>query len=71
MTKLTRWLDQHTDPTGVEHPATDADDALRLLVEVCLVLIATAVVIGIVLWCTTRPTSEVAPASGTTTTEQP
>lgn len=71
MTKLTRWMDLHTDPTGKEHPAEDAATALHTLLIVCLWIITFVVVVGAIVWFFTLPTGngELAPAVGTTTTE--
>ena len=50
MTRLGRWLDQLTDPSGREHLTDDAMQALRLLVAMCLVAIVCVVAIAVSVW---------------------
>jgi hypothetical protein len=54
-----------------DHPAHDADDAMRPLVAGCLLAIVCVLIVCVVLWATAEPAGRPeAPPAGTTTTEQ-
>jgi hypothetical protein len=50
VTRLTRFLDSHLDPTHRETPLSDADEAMHPMVLAILLTIAAMVVIGVVFW---------------------
>ena len=72
MTRFSQWADKHTDPTGREHPLSDADEAMHPLIGAALLVIVACVVIGIIGWLgLPAGDRELAPMPGTTTTVQP
>jgi hypothetical protein len=56
-----------------DHPAHDADDAMRPLVAGCLAAIVIVTLLAVLAWAVTPPgrVVELAPTTGTTVTEGP
>ena len=50
MNRFTDWLDQFVDPSGREHFADDADDAMHPLVAACLIAIICVCIVAAITW---------------------
>lgn len=70
MSRFSRWADHLTDPSDREHLVEDAADVARHLLAVCLsVVLLVVLYVVIAPFVVTAGDGELAPVSGTTTTE--